>query len=215
MTKRKCVIEIIFLLFIAALFAWGTALEKQQQRISDGMIRLHVVANSDTQEDQSIKLQVRDAVLLAAQPILQDSQSVEEAKALLAGNLDTLQSAANETLKKFGSSDIAEVSLNRELFGTRHYESFSLPGGYYDALRVTIGEGEGHNWWCVVYPQICMTASTEQQEAVAVMAGMDLEDAALIYGQTEEYELKFKTLEVFENILTWLRTLGDGIPTSR
>lgn len=214
MTKRKCIVEMVFLLILAALFAWGTALEKQQQRISDGMLRLHVVANSDSKDDQAIKIEVRDAVLAAAEKILTGSESVDEARAVLKNNLDALEEASNLTLERLGSRETASVTLERELFGTRHYDGFSLPGGYYDALRVTIGTGEGKNWWCVVYPQICMASTTEQQEAVAVMGGMKAEDVAILQAQTSEYELKFKTLELFENILSWFRSRGAGIPTS-
>ena len=208
-------VEIIFLLILAGFFAWGTALENQQQRISNEMVRLHVVANSDSEEDQALKLEVRDAVLAAAIPLVEQAKDVTEAKRRIEENLTVLEAAAEETLHGLGQKQNVTVCLNRELFGTRHYAGFSLPGGYYDALRVTIGEGGGKNWWCVVYPQICMASTTEQQEAVAVMAGMTEEDVAIIQAESEEYELKFKTLEIFENILTWFRSRGKGIPTSR
>lgn len=212
MTKRRCILEISFLLLLAALFAWGTALERQQQRISNSMLRLHVVAASDSKTDQDMKLQVRDAVLAAAEPYLQEADSVQEVKAILKKNLTALQATADEVLQRLGSENRASLTVQRELFGTRNYEGFSLPGGYYDALRVTIGPGEGKNWWCVVYPQICMASSVRQQEAVAVMGGMESDDAALITGQ---YELKFKTLELFEGLMGWFRTIGKGIPPSQ
>lgn len=202
----------MFLLVLAGIFAWGTALENQQQNISNGLIRLHVVADSDQWEDQQIKLLVRDAVLEAAEPMLSEADSVAEAKGML--ELSVLEAAANSTLEALGSDDIAVVTLERELFGTRHYDGFSLPGGYYDALRVTIGSGEGKNWWCVVYPQLCMAAVTEEQYSVAVMGGISAEDMQILQMETPEYELKFKTLEVFENIMGWFRSRCDGIPTS-
>lgn len=202
----------MFLLVLAGIFAWGTALENQQQNISNGLIRLHVVADSDQWEDQQIKLLVRDAVLEAAEPMLSGADSVADAKGML--ELSELEAAANSTLEALRSDDIAVVTLERELFGTRHYDGFSLPGGYYDALRVTIGSGEGKNWWCVVYPQLCMAAVTEEQYSVAVMGGISAEDMQILQMETPEYELKFKTLEVFENIMGWFRSRRDGIPTS-
>lgn len=214
MTRKKCVVEMVFLLLLAAIFAWGTAMENQQQRLANEMIRLHVVANSNSYEDQELKLQVRDAVLSAADEILESCNSVTDAKSALSGNLSRLQSVANETLLNLGVTDRALITLERELFGTREYETFSLPGGYYDALRVEIGSGEGKNWWCVVYPQICMASSVSEQTAVAAMAGMREEDIAMIQRGTDEYELKFKTLEIFENILGWFRSRQAGIPTS-
>lgn len=214
MSKRTCIMEISFLLLLALAFAWATALERQQQRIANSMLRLHVVAASDREQDQEQKLLVRDAVLEAATPFLLEAGTSEEAIMALGNHLSTLEQAANDTLCSLESPHRVRVTLNRELFGTRQYDTFCLPGGYYDTLRVTIGAGEGHNWWCVVYPQICMASSLEQQEAVAVMAGMNPEDISLLQGQTREYQLKFKALELFEDLMGWFRAMGRGIPTS-
>lgn len=197
--------ELLVLLLIAVVLSYFTALERQQQRISDGLVRLHVVADSDSPEDQSIKLQVRDRVLQEAESITKTAKSVSEAKQLLSMNLETLKSAAEEKLNELDVDDPVNVTLERELFDVRHYDTFSLPGGYYDALRVTIGEGMGRNWWCVVYPGICTAATTEDQRALAVMAGMTEEDIDLIYRSNEEYVFKFKILELFEDLMNKLR----------
>jgi stage II sporulation protein R len=214
MKVKTCVIEMGLLLLIAALLAWGTALERQQQRISDSLIRLHVVAASDSQEDQEIKLQVRDAVLSALEPILAGASDRSEAAALLEEHLSLLAQTANDTLLTLGSPDTASVRFARELFGTRVYDGFSLPGGYYDALRVEIGSAEGKNWWCVVYPQICTAATTEDQQTVAVMGGMESSDFAVLQQNSTEYQFRFKSLELLENFLGWFRGGSDGIPTS-
>lgn len=211
MTKRKYLLEISFLILLTLLFAWGTALERQQQQIADSMLRLHVVGASNSERDQEIKLQVRDAILTVTEPYFQSISSISDAKSVIRNHLGELEAVANETLSQLGCGDRASVTLSRVLFGTRVYDGFSLPGGYYDALCVTIGAGNGKNWWCVVYPQICMASSVEQQKAVAVMGGLDPQDAALI---TEDYTLKFKTLEIFENLMGWFRSMGQGIPTS-
>ena len=158
MRKSVCIIEMGLLLFFALVFSAATGLERQQQRISDSMIRLHVVANSDNPGDQAIKFNVRDAVLSDAQELLQHTTSRDEAMNVLTSGLPQLTETANETLRQLGASDRATVTLKRELFGTRYYDTFTLPGGYYEALRVTIGEGDGKNWWCVVYPQLCLSA---------------------------------------------------------
>lgn len=205
--------ELGLLLLLAAVLALCTALEKQQQGISNQMIRLHVVANSDSDEDQAIKGQVRDAVLRQAEVILEEAEDRDTAKALLRENLTTLEETANRTLQALGSTDTAAVTLRRELFGTREYEGFSLPGGYYDALRVSIGSGSGKNWWCVVYPQICSAATTERR-TVAVMGGLSEEQVAILEGDTPEYQLKFKLLELLEDMLGWFRTAEEGIPVS-
>lgn len=214
MKKKRLVqsLELGALLVLAVLFALGTALERQQQDLAGRLLRLHVVANSDSAEDQTLKLQVRDAVLQEAGLLLEKADSRDQALALLGHNLDRLETAAAETLSAQGSEQNVSVSLERELFGTRYYDSFALPGGYYDALRVTLGSGKGHNWWCVVYPQICTAAVTDQR-AVAVMGGLT-EEQALLLTEEPEYQFRFRVLELFEDLMGWIRTGGEGIPDS-
>ena len=120
MRKSVCIIEMGLLLFLALVFSAATGLERQQQRISDSMIRLHVVANSDNPGDQAIKFNVRDAVLSDAQDLLQHTTSRDEAMNVLASGLPQLTETANKTLRQLGASDRATVTLKRELFGTRY-----------------------------------------------------------------------------------------------
>lgn len=209
MQKRRIyVLELFFLSLLAALFAWGTALERQQQALSDHLIRLHVVANSDGALDQQQKLIVRDAVLLEASDILDGTFDRESAYARLDQHLPALCQAANRALT--GTGQEAKVSLQRELFRTRNYDSFSLPGGYYDTLRVTIGAGQGHNWWCVVYPQVCTAATSEEFRTVAAMGGLSREEIGLMTGQTPEYQLRFRSIELLEDVLSWFREKRTG-----
>lgn len=211
MKKSVCMIEMGLLLLLALVFSLATGLERQQQRISDSLVRLHVVGSSNDQRDQDIKLLVRDEVLGEAQEILSAAESRQEAMALLGGNLSRLKAAANGVLLENGSGDRAQVTLRRELFGTRYYDTFTLPGGYYDALRVNIGAAEGKNWWCVVYPQLCMSAAAEP-EAVPAMGDMTREDAQLI--SEGEISFRFRCLELLENLMGYFRARGEGIPTS-
>lgn len=212
--RKHCIVELALLLVLAAVLAWGTALERQQQALSGRLIRLHVVANSNSREDQAVKLHVRDAVLQAAEGIMADAENQAEAKTLLRTQMDFLEDTANAVLSDLGCENRAKVSLKRELFGTREYETFSLPGGYYDALRVEIGSGQGKNWWCVVYPQLCSAAAMEDTGAVAAMGGLSGEQVAIVTGETPEYRFKFKTLELLEDLLGWFRGGADGIPVS-
>ena len=207
-------VELVLLLVLALCLAWGTALERKQQDLSGKLIRLHVVANSDSERDQSIKQDVRDAVLQVAEGIMASATTQTEAKERLGSQLAALEDTANQILSAHGCPQDAKVSLKRELFGTRTYETFALPGGYYDALRVEIGSGQGKNWWCVVYPQLCSAATTEGTEAVAAMGGLSQEQVALVTGQSPEYQLKFKALELLEDLLGWFRGGEDGIPVS-
>ena len=156
---KKRIISLV-LLGISVLTVTACAvLQAQSQRMAEKIIRLHVVANSDSNVDQAVKLCVRDAVLREAQRAL---SSAADAKQAILTDLPALEAAANAELQRQGSGDTARVSFHRELFPTRDYDTFSLPSGVYQSLRVTIGKGEGHNWWCVVFPSICLTASMDE-----------------------------------------------------
>ena len=152
-----------------------------------------MVANSDTAEDQRVKLLVRDAVLRATADVLEEETDPEEA---LQKGLPAIEQAANETLSRLGSGDTAKVSLRRELFPTRDYETFRLPAGVYRTLRVTIGTGEGHNWWCVVFPARCLPANAEDFEAVCEAAGFTDGEISALTEDSGEIEVEFKTLEL-------------------
>ena len=167
--------------------------QQRQQHLAEKLIRLHVAANSDTQEDQRVKLLVRDAVLRAAADALEEETDPEEA---LQNGLPAIEQAANETLSRLGSGDTAKVSLRRELFPTRDYETFRLPAGVYRTLRVTIGTGEGHNWWCVVFPALCLPANAEDFEAVCEAAGFTDGEISALTEDSGEIEVEFKTLEL-------------------
>lgn len=157
-------------LLIAGLL-WIGSLIVDRVILNDEVIRLHVVANSDSQEDQDIKLQVRDAVNDYLGELLANVTSVEEAKAYIQESLPKIQKVANEVLIRCGVEPDAVVTFCKETFGTRLYDTFRLPAGVYEALRVTIGEGEGQNWWCVAFPTLCVPATSEGFEDVAAGAG--------------------------------------------
>ena len=138
-----------------------TLVQAEQQRLSAKLIRLHVVANSDSAHDQAVKLEVRDAVSAAAKALL---DGAEDPRAALAGRLDAVADAAAARLRELGEDLPVTVRLGKERFPTREYDTFSLPAGVYESLRVTIGAGKGHNWWCVVFPSLCLTSSMDELE---------------------------------------------------
>lgn len=177
---------------LAALTATAAALQHQQQVFSEKLIRLHVVANSDSQEDQELKLKVRDAVLTVTEN-LTDKNDLENA-------LPQVLEAAQTCLEKNDSQYKISVQLGKEQFPTRVYDTFSLPAGCYTALRVTIGAGEGHNWWCVAFPSICFRATAEDLEEAAVSAGFTEEEVKLITEDEGGYVLKFKALELLQEV---------------
>ena len=183
---KKVLMAVFFCLLAAGI--WNLAADRET--LKNQVVRLHVVAASDSEKDQAIKLQVRDAVL---ESLDHSIDNAEEAKAYLAENLDRIEATANRVLKEAGCGDTASVTLQKETFDTRVYDTFTLPAGVYDALRITIGEGEGRNWWCVVFPSLCMPETTQGFEAVAVGAGFsdDLTDTL-----TGEYEVRFLLLDL-------------------
>ena len=148
-------------LLVACLVCTALWAEAAQTQLADHVIRLHVLANSDTQADQDLKLQVRDAVLARTDAILADQDSADQAAALLQAHLDDLAQTAEAEIQAQGYDYPVEVRLEETWFPTRTYENVSLPAGNYLALRVLIGQAEGHNWWCVVFPSLCLTAVTE------------------------------------------------------
>ena len=149
------------LCFALCAAAWA---QDQTERISSSLIRLHVLAVDDSVEEQELKLRVRDAVLDFLAPRLEGAKGREEAKEILTRSLPELQSAAAAAAE----GRAVTVTLTREMYPTRDYGPFSLPAGGYDSLRVILGKGEGHNWWCVVFPPICLSAEStgELEEAV-------------------------------------------------
>ncbi len=194
---KKRGIILIFLLAAVLITTGAAILQHDQQKLSDKLIRLHVVANSDSQHDQNVKLAVRDAVLKAAEEITAGAPSPREA---LASELDTIAEAAQQTLAALGEEHTVHVRLGKEVFPLRRYDTFSLPSGVYESLRVTIGSGEGHNWWCVVFPSLCLPASMEEMELAAQAAGLSDAEIRLITSESEGYVLRFKLLEIMQRL---------------
>ena len=192
---RKRTLALVLLVVSALTVTVCAALQAQQQRMSEKIIRLHVVANSDSGADQAIKLHVRDAVLAAARQAL---QGVGDPQQAIAQALPQLEAAANAALAAQGSHDTASVSFRRELFPTRDYDTFSLPSGVYRSLRVTIGAGGGHNWWCVIFPSLCVPATADGFVQAAEAGGFTRAEIGLMTQADEGYVLKFRSLELLQ-----------------
>lgn len=182
--------ESALLIGLACAMLWASALGAEQDALADKVVRLHVVANSDSEADQTLKLQVRDAILADAASELA-GLSREEALEQLTQDLPRLGEIAAQTVGEQGYDYPVTVSLKEERFPTKRYDDFALPAGEYMALRVQIGSGEGHNWWCVVFPPLCMGSVEEAAE-------LDDRDRALITGETEGYVVKFRAMELWE-----------------
>ena len=178
---------------------WGLSLIQDKQQLRDGLIRFHVVANSDTEHDQAVKLQVRDAVLKSLQEDLNAVADVETARAYLQENLPKIRTIANETLEAVGFDGEAVVTLCKEAFDTRYYDTFNLPAGVYESLRIVIGEGNGKNWWCVAFPTLCLPATTDGFEEVAAGAGFSDALSNTLTGQ-EGYTVRFFLMDALGSV---------------
>lgn len=176
-----------------------------EAELYDNVIRLHVLANSDSERDQALKLTVRDAVLEKTRTMLENVDSREEAEAVLQENIPVIEQAAKDALRAAGAGNAVMVELGQEAYPTREYECLAFPAGEYLSLRVMIGEAEGQNWWCVLFPPLCLTAATAQSEreteTVCLSAGLSGEQYRMIADTDEtKYKLRFKILEVAEEL---------------
>ena len=204
-SKRLRRWELALLLGLALAALLGARLDGAQGALADKVLRLHVLANSDSQADQALKLQVRDAVLEQAEGLLAGAESRAEAEAILAAHLDSLAAAGAEAVGAAGYGYPVTVSLEDSCwFPTRVYEDFALPAGLYTTLRVEIGSGAGQNWWCVVFPPLCLGSVTETAAETAAQAGLTEREAALLSGGEGEYEIRFRAVELVERLRHWL-----------
>lgn len=198
--------ETALLLGVALAALLGTWLSGQQRELADKVIRLHVIANSDSREDQALKLQVRDRILAEAGDLFSRGLSRDEAEAAIAARLGALAAAGAETVGEQGYAYPVAASLEHDVwFPTKEYADFALPAGEYTALRVVIGDGGGKNWWCVVFPPLCLGSVTETAAQTAAEGGFSSEEVSLITGENEGYIVKFKAMELWNELRRWAK----------
>ena len=188
--------EIALLLALCFTLLAGTWAGAASSRVSEGLVRLHVIAASDDATEQAIKLDVRDAVLSYLEPKLASAADIAGAEALIEANLDGIAAAAESAAQ----GREVNVTLGEEYYPTREYDTFSLPAGRYQSLRVTLGEGAGHNWWCVVFPPLCLTAA----ESEAAFEELDGETRAIISSDGGGVQFKFRLLELWGELMEFL-----------
>ena len=188
---------------LVAASVWCAMILFDKQTLRNELIRLHVVAASDSEEDQALKLRVRDAVVESLRESMENVTDMDQARAYLQENLPKIEALANCVLYAAGSTDVAAVSLQLEEFTTRYYDTFTLPAGIYEALRITIGPGEGQNWWCVVFPSLCVGATVEDFEETAHCAGLSDSLTDTLAGE-EGYEVHFLILDALGRLENFL-----------
>ena len=195
--------KLVRLCLIIGFVLWCFSLVSDRISLSENVVRFHVVANSDSEADQALKLQVRDAVVEQLQSIMKSLPSAQEAKEYILSHMDEIKELANQVLASAGSTAKAVVSLQKEAFGLREYDTFTLPAGVYDALRITIGEGKGHNWWCVVFPTLCAGATSDDFADTAVGAGFHTGLTGALK-QEKGYEVRFYFLDLLGRMQNYL-----------
>lgn len=201
-TKRLliCAFLILTVVLVAGLFP-----VHGEEKIYDTVVRLHVLANSDSEEDQALKLKVRDRVVQLVSPTVKECRSQTEAIAAIGGIMDSLEAAAEEVVADEGYDYDVNILMGEEYYPTRTYESCAFPEGKYVSLRVCIGEAEGQNWWCCLFPPLCLSAasddSDEDNEEAFISVGLTGDQYKVITESDKpKYRVRFKILETIQKM---------------
>lgn len=191
----KIRISIVIGIVTAVIFSI-CSFAKTSEEIRSDVLRLHVIANSDSSVDQNLKLRLRDYILEEGEDIFDGSVNVENAVEKIEPKLAELEKSAETFVKNAGFDYDVKITLSNEYFTTRTYESVTLPAGKYLALRVVIGSGEGHNWWCVMFPPMCVPAADKKDEIENVFTDKEIK----LVESKPKYEPRFKVVEIYEQI---------------
>ena len=201
MSQKRLLIA--FLVLCTAGLLIGTILPVHgEEEVYDTVVRLHVLANSDSEEDQALKLKVRDAVLAITGPMLEGCSDQAEALRRLEAGMEEIRSAAEDVIAKEGNGERVTLELGEEEYPKRDYDSFCFPSGTYVSLRICIGDAEGQNWWCCLFPRLCLGAATvksEDAEDACISVGLT-PDQYKIITETEKpvYQVRFRLLELLQ-----------------
>lgn len=198
---NKTMLYIIAISLILTLSSIITYAKSAKSEISENILRLHIIANSNSEYDQALKIKVRDEIVKQASSLFSNSLSIEETKEIAKSNLDLFEEIALNTLKSENCSDTVHAEIGNFSFPTKSYGSVVLPSGSYDAVRIVIGEGKGENWWCVMYPPLCLVdgvVEMKPESKAYLKENLSEEEFSLITeSEAPEFEIKFKLLELF------------------
>lgn len=196
--KKHDLFLLFFFVFSLLLSSFG-AFAQDCREIRDSSLRLHILANSDSQEDQALKLKVRDRVLAQCGGLFSGTQNAGDAKKLAQAHLDEIVECAEKVLRENGCDDSVQAQVVNMHFETRVYEGFAMPAGNYDAVRITIGEAEGHNWWCVLFPPLCLPAAESTSQDKEQAQQYRQEHPAV--EESPEYEMHFAVWDWIQSLL--------------
>ena len=183
----------LILALIVSVLVSSVSFEASCKELKENVLRLHILANSNSEADQALKLKVRDAVLKVSSEKLENTNNINEAIAVADGYIEEYLEAAKKVIEENGYSYNVTAEIKKTYFSTRVYDDFTLPAGEYEALQIIIGEGKGKNWWCVMYPAVCLSSAARLDNAVS-------DSAAAVAESPARFKIGFKTVEIIESI---------------
>ena len=206
--KQKRFLYILILLIIYIFISAVSYTRAVTKDISDNLFRLHVIANSDSDEDQELKYIVRDKILASIGEMCKNVNTKEEIVNIAKENMDEIKKIAKNTILENGYDYSVNIDVGNFSFPTKYYGDVALPSGFYDALKIEIGQAEGNNWWCVMFPPLCFTDITSgivpDSSKEYLKDNLSNEEYNLIAGDSADVKVKFKVVELFQNINTSL-----------
>lgn len=200
--KKGIILVTSIIIVVMSLFLYSVNVNAD---LSEGIMRLHIIANSDNEYDQWIKLQVRDAVLAKIDPLLKDSSSQSESKQILIDNRLLIENTAREKLQELQYDKPVRAEFGTYYFPLKQYGNVTLPSGDYDACRIVIGDGAGQNWWCVMFPPLCfaedMKGELDDNHLAVLKDGLTEEEYNMITNDEDcEFVIRFKIVDTFQKI---------------
>ena len=193
----KSFLKAVITAFVLTFILTQTIFTAQCEEIPENILRLHILANSDSEEDQNLKIKVRDHILRESTELFENTDNKKEAVHITKTNLKKIVNNAQQYVYSLGYDYKVRGEIVQDMyFNTREYDSYTLPAGRYDAFRIIIGEGEGHNWWCVMFPPMCFSMAEENSDLTQVLTDEQLE----ITENKPKYEYKLKIVEIYNEL---------------
>ena len=180
---------------ISAIFLSLAVFDARCEDLRKNVLRLHIIANSDNADDQNLKLEIRDEILSQSTDLFNTATDITSAKIIAEQRLSEFKEIAEQVISDNGFDYTVSVKLDKSFFETRVYDDFTLPAGIYDSLLITIGEGKGKNWWCVIFPEICVSAASKGDLTDTVS-----NESANVAKSQKRYKAEFKIVEVYQKI---------------
>lgn len=200
--KKDFYVAMIAALIFSMVFSLA-GFDTKCENLRTNVLRLHIIANSDSAEDQEIKFKIRDELLKTSNGLFESAGNKEQAIKTVKENTEIFKNAAQKVLLQEGKNQPVSISIGKAYFDTREYEDFTLPAGEYDAVKVLIGKAEGKNWWCVMFPSMCIPAAEKEHKLTEAVD----KESAEIAEEAPKYKVRFKIVEWYESFKHGLKNL--------